>query len=195
ADVSKLGPTPWLHSRLQHVQKSGGKTLVLLSHDAVHRAEAHSKSWSCGSNKEDGKKSNDVFSSALSSLFSARLQGGAVEHFALVQLESEALELPELFQGLKLYQLPSESQRLLTDLQTRSLESFGARLKRFLWTWRASARLEKRLRNCGKEQRTPTESTLTHVKSLSVEKDIEEETLPLNSYLPHRAGTNLTVLS
>ncbi|XP_026993261.1 uncharacterized protein il17rc [Tachysurus fulvidraco] len=202
AVVSKLGPTPWLHSRLQHVQKSGGKTLVLLSHDAVHRAEAHSESWSCVSNKEDGKTSKtswmwnaDVFSSALSSIFSARLQGCAVEHFALVQLESGALELPELFQGLKLYQLPSESQRLLTDLQTRSLGSFGARLKRFLWTWRASARLEKRLRDCGKEQQTPTESMLTHVKSLSVEKDTEEETLPLNSYLPHRAGTNVTVRS
>ncbi|XP_058230216.1 uncharacterized protein il17rc isoform X1 [Hemibagrus wyckioides] len=183
AEVSKLGPTPWLYSRLQHVQTSGGKILLLLSHDAVLRAKTYSERWSCVSN-EDDKTSRpswlwnvDVFSSALSSLFSARLQGGATEHFALVQLDTEALELPELFQGLKLYQLPSESQRLLANLQTRCLRSFGARLKRFLWTWRASARLEMRLRNCGKEQRSRTESTLTHVKSLSV----EEETLPLNS--------------
>ncbi|KAF4093535.1 hypothetical protein AMELA_G00003040 [Ameiurus melas] len=174
--VSAMGPTPWLHSRLQHVQKHGGKTLLLLSHDAVLRAKACSESWSSVSNREGGKTSNtpwpwnsDVFSSALSSLFSARLQGGATEHFALVQLESETLDIPELFQGLRLYQLPSESQRLLADLHTGHPGSFGARLKRFLWTWRASARLEKRLRNREKERRSCT--TLTRV---------EEERLPLH---------------
>ncbi|XP_053509504.1 uncharacterized protein il17rc [Ictalurus furcatus] len=175
APVSAMGPTPWLHSRFQHVQKQGGKTLLLLSHDAVLRAKACYESWSGVSNREDGKASNtpwawnaDVFSSALSALFSARLQGGAAEHFALVQLESETLDIPELFQGLRLYQLPSESQRLLADLHTGRPGSFGARLKRFLWTWRASARLEKRLRNREKERWSCT--TLPQV---------EEETLPL----------------
>ncbi|KAK3536786.1 hypothetical protein QTP86_025096 [Hemibagrus guttatus] len=194
AEVNKLGPTPWLHSRLQHVQTRGGKILLLLSHDAVLRAKTYSEHWSCVSNEDDDKTSRpswlwntDVFSSALSSLFSACLHGGTTEHFALVQLEAEALQLPELFQGLKLYQLPSESQCLLSDLQTRHLRSFGAQLKMFLWTWRASVRLEKRLRNCEEEQRSRTESTVTHVESLNMEKDTEEETLPLNSTSQSRA--------
>ncbi|MCI4389935.1 hypothetical protein PGIGA_G00116800 [Pangasianodon gigas] len=187
AAVSAVGPTPWLHSRLQHVQKHGGKTLLLLSHDAVLRARACYESWSGVLNKEDVKAistswlwNSDVFSSALSSLFSAHLKGGAAEHFALVQLESEAFDMPELFQGLRLYQLPSESQCLLADLHTGHPGSVGTRLKRFLWTWRASARLKKRLRNCEKERRSRTESTLTQVDSLSMEKEMEEETLPLH---------------
>ncbi|MCJ8744183.1 hypothetical protein PDJAM_G00115550 [Pangasius djambal] len=187
AALSAVGPTPWLHSRLRHVQKHGGKTLLLLSHDAVLRAKVCYESWSGVLNREDGKANStswlwnsDVFSSALSSLFSARLQGGAAERFALVQLESEALDMPDLFQGLRLYQLPSESQRLLVDLHTGHPGSVGARLKRFLWTWRASARLKKRLRNCEKERRSRTESTLTQVDSLSMEKEMEEETFPLH---------------
>lgn len=188
AAVSAVGPTPWLHSQLQHIQKHGGKTLLLLSDDAVLRAKAFYETWSSVVNKDDGKASStswpwnaDVFGSALSSLFSARLQGGATaERFALVQLESEAFDMPELFEGLRLYQLPSGSQCLLADLHTGCPGSVGAQLKRFLWTWRASARLERRLRNCEKAWRSRTESTLTQVDSLSMEKEMEEETLPLH---------------
>ncbi|XP_060766666.1 uncharacterized protein il17rc isoform X2 [Neoarius graeffei] len=185
--VSAIGPTPWLHSRLQHVQKHGGKTLLLLSHDAVLRTKACYETWSSVLDRDDGRVSStswpwnsDVFSSALSALFSARLQGGATEHFAVVQLESEALDMPELFQGLRLYQLPSGCRRLLSDLHTKHPENIGAQLKRFFWTWRASTRLERRLRNCEKEQRSRTESTLTQVDALSMEMEMEEETRPLN---------------
>lgn len=186
AAVSAVGPTPWLHSRLQHIQKHGGKTLLLLSHDAVHRAEAFYKTWS-GTEREYSLSStsypwsSDVFGSALGSLLSARLQGDAAERFALVQLELEPLDLPELFRGLRLYQLPSESQRLLADLHSRRSGSLGARLKRFLWICRASARLQERLRNRENERRSRAESTLTQVDSLSMERDTKEETLPLHT--------------
>lgn len=184
AAVSAMGPTPWLHSRLQDVQKHGGKTLLFLSLDAVLQAKAFYETL----NKQDAKASNtswtwnsDVFSSTLGSLFSAHLQGCAAERFALVQLDAETLDIPELFRGLRLYQLPSESQHLLADLHVALPGSFGARFKRILWAWRASGRLKRRLRNREKEQRSRTESTLTQVDSLSMEKDMEEETRPLHT--------------
>ncbi|TTN83888.1 Interleukin-17 receptor C [Bagarius yarrelli] len=180
AEVGNLGPTPWLHSRLQHVQRHGGKTLLLLSHEAVCRVEDYYETWSGASNAGTAGETScpwsaDVFSSALSSLFSARLQGGAAEHFVLVQLGCELIEMPKLLYGLKLYQLPSESQQLLTDLHTVQPGSLKARLKKFLWTWKASARLEKKLRNCERERRPRTESTLTHMETLSIDKDMEKE--------------------
>ncbi|KAF7693488.1 hypothetical protein HF521_008804 [Silurus meridionalis] len=166
ATVNAMGPIPWLHSQLQRIQKCSGKILVLLSHDAMLRAEACYESWHVGMYREDSKLNrkpwhwnNDVFSSAINSLISARIQGGATEHFALVQMGSEELILPELFEGLKIFHLPSESQRLLADLHTSHLRGFGPRLKRFLWTWRASAGLKKRLRNYRKEGRSCTEPT------------------------------------
>ncbi|KAM9443832.1 uncharacterized protein il17rc [Clarias gariepinus] len=161
--VSDLGPTPWLHSRLQHVQQHGGKTLLLLSREAVLQARAYYESCSGAMNREDDKANNipppwtsDVFSSALNSLFSAQLRGADARHFALVQLDSEELDLSELFQGLRLYRLPSESRCLLADLHFGCPGSLGARLKRFLWSWRASLKLEERLRRRETEQKQET---------------------------------------
>lgn len=188
AAVSAMGPTPWLHSQLQQVQKQGGKTLLLLSHNAMLQARAFCETWSSALNKKDPKVGNaswlwssDIFSSVLSSLFSAQFQGGAAERFALVQLESETFDMPDLFQGLRLYQLPSESQSLLADLHTGHPRSLGARLKRLVWAWRASARLERRLRDCERERRSRTKSTLTQVDSLSMDKETFEEKLPLHT--------------
>lgn len=188
AAVSAMGPTPWLHSRLQHVQNHGGKTLLLLSYNAVLQARAFCETGSSTSNTTVPKtgdtslpRSSDMFKSVLSSLFSAHLQGSAAERFALVQLESETFDMPDLFQGLRLYQLPSESQCLLADLHTGCRKSLGGWLKRLIWAWRASARLRRRLRNCEIERRSRTESTLTQVDFLSMERENEEETLPLHT--------------
>lgn len=154
AELSVLGPVPWLHSRLDRLQKQGGKVVLVLTQAAWIRAEE----WGAGSwerntprerntdmEDEDARRSDtasspcaDVFSASLSCILADYLQGRAGERFMLVQFETLPPEppggcwpLPELFRGLHVYSLPSQSLGFLTELAgARQMATASARRKR-----------------------------------------------------------------
>ncbi|XP_042265801.1 interleukin-17 receptor C [Thunnus maccoyii] len=154
AELSALGPVPWLHSRLDQLQRQGGKVVLVLTQAAWIRAEE----WGAGSwernthreknremEEEEAGRSNtasspcvDVFSASLSCILADYLQGRAGERFLLVQFESLPPEppggcrpLPELFRGLHVYSLPSQSLGFLTELAgARQMATASARRKK-----------------------------------------------------------------
>ncbi|KAJ8016162.1 hypothetical protein DPEC_G00004330 [Dallia pectoralis] len=136
AELSVLGPVPWLHSRLDRLQRQGGKVVLVLTQAAWEKAEEWgSRGWErdtlqkrgCvedgGSVKGTRTTYSDVFSASLSCILADYLQGRAGERFTLVQFESlppqppgGGCPLPELFRGLQLFSLPSQSLAFLTEL-------------------------------------------------------------------------------
>ncbi|XP_071780672.1 interleukin-17 receptor C isoform X2 [Centroberyx gerrardi] len=139
AELSVLGPVPWLHSRLDRLQRQGGKVVLVLTQAAWAKAEEWgSRGWerdtprerNRDTEEEEAEKSCrassphlDVFSASLSCILADYLQGRAGERFILVQFESLPPEppdccrpLPELFRGLHLFSLPSQSLGFLTEL-------------------------------------------------------------------------------
>lgn len=150
-ELSALGPVPWLHSRLDKLQRQGGKVVLVLTQTAWIRAEEWgAASWERNTpreknmeEKEAGRSNTtspcaDVFSASLSCILADYLQGRAGERFMLVQFESLPPEppggcrpLPELFRGLHLYSLPSQSLGFLTELAgARQMATASARRKR-----------------------------------------------------------------
>ncbi|XP_066499468.1 interleukin-17 receptor C [Hoplias malabaricus] len=137
SELSALGPVPWLHSRLDRVQRNGGKVVLVLTQAAWARAEewgrragARVREEHTGEKeKEDSSLhasssgSYDVFSASLSCILADYLQGRAGERFILAQFEAHPAgppgsgeSLPELFRGLPLFSLPSQSLGFLTEL-------------------------------------------------------------------------------
>uniref|UniRef100_A0A672YHT0 SEFIR domain-containing protein n=1 Tax=Sphaeramia orbicularis TaxID=375764 RepID=A0A672YHT0_9TELE len=153
-ELSALGPVPWLHSRLDRLQRQGGKVVLVLTQAAWIKAEEWgARSWERNTPKQreggmDEKGTGrsyplsppcvDVFSASLSCILADYLQGRAGERFMLVQFESLPPEppggcrpLPELFRGLHVYSLPSQSLGFLTELAgARKTASASARRKR-----------------------------------------------------------------
>ncbi|KAK1898353.1 Interleukin-17 receptor C [Dissostichus eleginoides] len=148
-ELSVLGPVPWLHSRLNRLQKQGGKVVLVLTQAAWIRAEEWGARSSERNNphrdiEETGRSYTasspcvDVFTASLSCILSDYLQGRAGERFVLVQFESLPPEppggfrpLPELFRGLHVYSLPSQSLGFLTELAgARQMATASARRKR-----------------------------------------------------------------
>ncbi|CAL8367672.1 unnamed protein product [Lota lota] len=140
-ELSVLGPVPWLHSQLDRVQRQGGKVVLVLTQAAWARADewgsqgrerggAKSRESREGGEEEEGRKGSpvtskhvDAFSASLSCVLADYMQGRAGERFVLVQFESLPPQapgsnhpLPELFRGLYLHCLPSQSLAFLTDL-------------------------------------------------------------------------------
>ncbi|KAJ8394777.1 hypothetical protein AAFF_G00041320 [Aldrovandia affinis] len=114
-ELSVLGPVPWLHSRLDRLQRHGGKVVLILTGAALRQGE-ESLGPRCSPH-------SDVFSASLSCVLADYLQGRAGERFVLAQFESlpplppgNSQPLPELFRGLPLYSLPSQSLGFLTEL-------------------------------------------------------------------------------
>ncbi|XP_034733146.1 uncharacterized protein wu:fl23c11 isoform X1 [Etheostoma cragini] len=154
AELSVLGPVPWLHSRLNRLQKQGGKVVLVLTQAAWIRAEEWgARSWERNTPKErnrvieEGEAERiytasspcvDVFTASLSCVLADYLQGRAGERFMLAQFESLPPEppggfrpLPELFRGLHVYSLPSQSLGFLTELAgARQMATASARRKR-----------------------------------------------------------------
>lgn len=153
-ELGALGPVPWLHSRLNQLKRQGGKVVLVLTQAAWIRAEEWG-AWSCERNtpkernkdmkKDDAGRSYtdsspcvDVFTASLSCILADYLQGRAGERFMLVQFESLPPEppggfrpLPELFRGLHVYSLPSQSLGFLTELAgARQMGTASARRKR-----------------------------------------------------------------
>nr|XP_046253352.1 interleukin-17 receptor C [Scatophagus argus] len=154
AELSVLGPVPWLHSRLNRVKRQGGKVVLVLTQAAWVRAEEWgARSWERSTPRESNKNMTeeeagrsctapspcvDVFTASLSCILADYLQGRAGERFMLVQFESLPPEppggfwpLPELFRGLHVYSLPSQSLGFLTELAgARQMATASARRKR-----------------------------------------------------------------
>ncbi|KAJ0036643.1 hypothetical protein NQD34_005320, partial [Periophthalmus magnuspinnatus] len=143
AELSVLGPVPWLHSRLDQLQRHGGKVVLVLTQAARRRAEEWgAKTWARFTTNQkdiDGSTNSncvDVFSASLSCILADYLQGRAGERFMLVQFESLPPEgvcqpLPELFRGLHVYSLPSQSLGFLTELAgARQMATSSSRRKR-----------------------------------------------------------------
>ena len=148
AELSVLGPVPWLHSRLDRLKRQGGKVVLVLTQAAWIKAEE----WGAqrggrnrlGEEEEAGRSHPasspcvDVFSASFSCILADYLQGRAGERFMLVRLESlppethgVAWPLPELFRGLHVYSLPSQSLGFLTELAgARQMATASARRKR-----------------------------------------------------------------
>ncbi|XP_058244712.1 interleukin-17 receptor C isoform X3 [Hemibagrus wyckioides] len=120
-ELNALGPVPWLHSRLHRMQCHGGKVVLVLTPAAWARAEEWCRSR--GEKTERRENYSDVFSASLSCILADYLQGRAGERFALVQFETQPAEppnergsMPELFRGLPLFSLPSQSLGFLTEI-------------------------------------------------------------------------------
>ncbi|XP_051805903.1 interleukin-17 receptor C isoform X1 [Acanthochromis polyacanthus] len=169
AELSMLGPVPWLHSRLDQLQRQGGKVVLVLTRATWTRAEE----WGARSSERNtpGERSrskeeeevgrsyaasspcSDVFSASLSCILADYLQGRAGERFMLVQFESLPPELPgsfrplpQLFRGLHVYSLPSQSLGFLTELAgAQQMTTAAARRKRAGGLRMASRALAQRL--------------------------------------------------
>lgn len=131
-ELSALGPVPWLHSRLNQLKRHGGKVVLVLTQATWLRAEEWgAQSWEKNTSLERNKDvmdtvspaSSDVFTASLSCVLADYLQGRAGERFMLVQFESLPPKppggfrpLPELFCGLHVHSLPSQSLGFLTEL-------------------------------------------------------------------------------
>lgn len=132
-----MGPLPWLHSQLLELkQQQGGRVLLVLTRKALDIAEEWTRKEASGTKVDD--KSVTKMESPYSELFVACLRlihgvkqaGTARDIFVLVSFDSKVwkdIRLPELFQGLPLFHLPSQTQALLTGLSV-------GRPKRRLWT-------------------------------------------------------------
>ncbi|XP_047464588.1 interleukin-17 receptor C isoform X2 [Mugil cephalus] len=164
-ELGILGPVPWLHSRLDRVQRQGGKVVLVLTQATWTRAEEWgAQSWQKNRNRdtEEGEAEKncppsspcvDVFSASLSCILADYLQGRAGERFMLVQFESHPPEppggfrpLPQLFRGLHVYSLPSQSLGFLTELAgARQTATASARRKRAGGLRMASRALAQRL--------------------------------------------------
>ncbi|XP_068453875.1 interleukin-17 receptor C [Clinocottus analis] len=162
-ELSALGPVPWLHSRLNRLQTQGGKVVLVLTQAAWIKAEEWgARSWernSPAAAEEAGRSPaasspcGDAFTASLSCILADYLQGRAGERFMLAQLESLPPEppggfrpLPELFRGLHVYSLPSQSLGFLTELAgARQMATASARRKRAGGLRMASRALARRL--------------------------------------------------
>lgn len=142
-ELGALGPVPWLHSRLDQLKRQGGKVVLVLTQMAWIRAEEWgAQSWERSGDTQEGSyavsRCADVFTASLSCILADYLQGRAGERFMLVQFESMPPKppggfrpLPELFRGLHVYSLPSQSLGFLTELAIASqMDATTTRRKR-----------------------------------------------------------------
>uniref|UniRef100_UPI0037E941E6 interleukin-17 receptor C n=1 Tax=Semicossyphus pulcher TaxID=241346 RepID=UPI0037E941E6 len=122
-----LGPLPWLHSQLLELKSQGGRVVLVLTRKALERAEEWTH-WHREDIKTKGDYKglplmmspySDVFTASLSLIHADKQLGRAGERFLLVKFDSHQSSdksLPELLQGLPLFQLPSKTQALLSEL-------------------------------------------------------------------------------
>uniref|UniRef100_A0AAY5EBG7 SEFIR domain-containing protein n=1 Tax=Electrophorus electricus TaxID=8005 RepID=A0AAY5EBG7_ELEEL len=101
SELSALGPVPWLHSRLDRVQRHGGKVVLVLNQAAWARVEergcrsVHEEREEHRGAKEANARGDaslpappcsDVFSASLSCILADYLQGRAGERFVNISL-------------------------------------------------------------------------------------------------------------
>ncbi len=136
-----LGPLPWLHSQLLELKSKGGRVVLILTAEALERAEewTHQHKEVIEASREDrallqiGSPYSDVFIASLCLIQVDKQLDKARERFVLVTFDSHSCRnksLPELLQGLQLFQLPSQFKALLTELTVE-----GARTESGKRTW------------------------------------------------------------
>ncbi|XP_073682117.1 interleukin-17 receptor C isoform X2 [Garra rufa] len=178
-ELGSRGPAAWLHSKLDHIQKHGGKALLVLSPSTLQRAEVY---WKIAVDKQSdlATYTSDTLASALGCIFADRQKGCAAQRFVLLQLDfhelpiNEEHDMPKLLRGLPLYKLPSQSQGLLMELCLESPNNMSGKLKKMWWMKNAQRKLAQGVQNIFKS-RVRTESTLTQSDSLSVDTEDTEE--------------------
>ncbi|XP_034726093.1 interleukin-17 receptor C-like isoform X2 [Etheostoma cragini] len=141
-----MGPLPWLHSQLLEMKSLGGRIVLVLTPKALERAEE----WTHGNEAVSKMKGDnglpqicspysDVFTASLFLIQAAKQLGIAGERFLLVEFDSHPSidkRLPELLQGLPLFQLPSQIQALLSELTGRG----SGRRTWTSWKWSAKTK-------------------------------------------------------
>ena len=141
------GPLPWLHSQLLKLNTQGDRVVVALTQKALERTEewVHNHKRVITTKMADEglpqtwSPYSDVFTASLCLIQADKQQGRAGERFLLVKFDSSPSSdrnLPELLQGLPLFQLPSQTQALLTELRLgRTVRRSGGKM----WTgWKLS---------------------------------------------------------
>ncbi|XP_051933193.1 interleukin-17 receptor C isoform X2 [Hippocampus zosterae] len=151
-----LGPLPWLHSQLLHVKNLGGRAVLILTRKAMRLVQEWSQQHRQALRAVSGDGNlpqspySDVFMASLSLILGDKQQGRTGERFLLVTFEEDvarsAGSLPEPFQGLHLFQLPSQMKTLLCEL-TGGSKGEGRRRK-------DKGRLEMGNTHAAKEQYT-----------------------------------------
>ncbi|KAM6980761.1 interleukin-17 receptor C-like [Aplochiton taeniatus] len=124
ADQCSLGPLPWLHSQLLRLDS---RVVLVLTRAACLRAEewtqrCRGQTQAAGASPLSSPYA-DVFSAALCCIQADQKVGRAGERFLLVNFESCQVQgpcpeagLPTPLQGLPLFQLPSQTPALLSEL-------------------------------------------------------------------------------
>ncbi|XP_040015416.1 uncharacterized protein il17rc isoform X3 [Xiphias gladius] len=126
-EQSTLGPLPWLYSQLLELNSRWDRVVVVLTRKALERTEewAHQHKeviktkWEDKGVSQIGSPYSDVFTASLCLIQADKQLGRAGERFLLVKFDSPLRSdrnLPELLQGLPLFQLPSQTPALLTEL-------------------------------------------------------------------------------
>uniref|UniRef100_A0A8C1RCS3 Interleukin 17 receptor C n=1 Tax=Cyprinus carpio TaxID=7962 RepID=A0A8C1RCS3_CYPCA len=178
-ELGTCGPAAWLHSKLDHIQKHGGKALLVLSPTTLQRAELY---WKIAVERQSNPVtySADMLASVLGCIFADRQKRCAAQRFVLVQLDvhelpiNEEHDMPKLLRGLPLYKLPSHSQGLFMELCLESPNNMSGKLKKMWWMKKAQRKLAQGVENIFKS-RVRTESMLTQFDSLSLDTEETEE--------------------
>ncbi|KAA8593433.1 hypothetical protein FQN60_009549 [Etheostoma spectabile] len=145
-----MGPLPWLHSQLLEMKSLGGRVVLVLTRKALERAEE----WTHGNEEVSKMKEDkglpqicspysDVFTASLCLIQADKQLGIAGEHFLLVEFDSHPRidrRLPELLQGLPLFQLPSQIQALLSELTVGWTGRGSGRRTWTRWKWSAKTK-------------------------------------------------------
>ncbi|TRY58827.1 hypothetical protein DNTS_022335 [Danionella cerebrum] len=183
AELGSLGPAAWLHSKLDHIQKHGGKALILLSPSTIQQAECY-----CKAALEDwincGTSDSNTLALAMGCIYADRQKCSTAQRFVLVQMDSadnfkQERDLPKLLRGLPLYKLPLQTQGLLMELCLEKPNSVSGKLKKMWWMKRARSKLAQGVQNFCKKTRVRTESLLTQTDSLSLDIEDTEERVSL----------------
>ncbi|KAM9361283.1 uncharacterized protein il17rc [Symphorus nematophorus] len=163
-----LGPLPWLHSQLLGLNSQSGRVVLVLTREALKRAEewTHQHKEVIKTKGEDkglpqiGSPYSDVFMASLCLIQADQQLGRAGERFLLVTFDLHSdRSLPDLLQGLLLFQLPSQTQAFLTEL---SVGGTGRGSSRSTWTWWRA-----------KTKEVPDQQKALHCKSVGDKKNLE----------------------
>lgn len=177
-----LGPLPWLHSQLLELNSQGGQVVLVLTRKALERAEewTHRLKEVIKTKGDDkglpqiASPYSDVFMAALCLIQAEKQLGRAAERFLLVKFDSHSRSdrtLPEPLQGLLLFQLPSQTQALLTELTVGGTRTRSCRRTWTGWKWSGSDRWR------AKTKGGPDQQTTLQCKHVGDEKDMETQPL------------------
>ncbi|XP_029358841.1 uncharacterized protein il17rc isoform X2 [Echeneis naucrates] len=173
-----VGPLPWLHSQLLEIDSRGGKVVVVLSRKAVerteewmhHHKEVNKTNWEDKSLPQTCSPYSDLFAASLCIINAYKQLGGSTERFLLVKFDSHSSSdrsLPEPLQGLPLFQLPSQTQALLTELTVGQAGTLWTKTWTG-WKWSSSDKWTEKTKK-GRHE--------APCKYLGVEKNFETEPL------------------